>query len=186
MPASLFGAELKREAEGRIVPPRILSDSLNFNAIMNLRVGNVCGYAALTPWRVWNYMHATTGVPLPFLNRTYYEREVRAAGFDDLRGLNVMAKIDAVARWEINADHGKRAWLVRSYKIPQNWLGLVLNTRTLNFEIEALVEEAPPAGWSPGVIANASDSVVFENYRPDEIELRIDASLPALLVLAEA
>lgn len=171
------------------LPPRIWAHQSSIHSNLGMLHGysNVFGNVALTPRRVWFYLHFVAGVaPSPF-QLTYFPDEVQDKDFSVFSGANIAAMIKRDGGLVVNPSPGQRAWLAREvdYASPgvELWEKTVANRYP---EVLSVIESAPPSGWPARRTIAATDFVRIDEFAPDRIKMTVNADQPALLVLAEA
>jgi hypothetical protein len=197
LPVARAGEPLIREALRQAglypangTPPRVAVPPwvARQNAGMLYKWANVAGYNALTLDRVWVYLHEAVGVEASVEDNTYpskkiydlgpfpYDSTALVAGWDPRRGL------------VLRHDPDPRVYLVAATRRVRDWREAVdAMSNGHPFHRVALVEadvSLPPD--PPGGGAAPPGRAAILSFAPERVVLRAEASVPSLLVLAEA
>ncbi len=185
--------------------PRAVAIMVN-NRATALGLQDIQGYNPIQPQRYVDFMAALNGFFQEYHEANVYARGLRSPLLPLLnaRSIVVPATIlperadlmklaeryptvyaDASVRILDNTDALPRAWLVRDVRQVAAGEALTqIATGSLDPRQVALVEGSPPA-LSPGSAAER-DEVEIVDWEPDQVQIRVAATSPALLVVSES
>jgi hypothetical protein len=139
-------------------------------------------YASLNLGRVWTYLHAGLGLPVPLEQNTYPSSEIFRRGPFPYDSMNLVLGLDPATRQgRMRPRPDPRAYLVNATETVGDWRLAVERMRDgHDFHRVALVEAPLPLG-APRSLEPAE----IISFAPEEITVRTRGDAPALLVLAE-
>ena len=171
------------------LPPRVLVSRKVVPANLGMIHGysNVDAYTSLFLRRPWDYVHKVYGLAEPTMKNTSLSEDLFKRGPFSYPALAVDVELEPVARtFLISPRPPSRVFLVHRAVVSDSYAG-VLDRLTKGHDIEhtAVLEEQPSLrlGGDVGTIAG---SVTIAKCGPDAIQLRVETTANALLVLAEA
>jgi hypothetical protein len=140
-------------------------------------------YASLNLGRVWTYLHAGLGLPVPIEQNTYPASEIFRRGPFPYDSMSLVMGLDPATRQaRLRAHPDPRAYLASAAEVVPDWRQAVERMRAgHDFHRVALVEapvDLPSTGSAPG-------SAAITAFAPETITIATRAEVPALLVLAE-
>jgi hypothetical protein len=150
-------------------------------------------YASLNLGRVWTYLHAGLGLPVPLEQNTYPASEIFRRGPFPYDSMNLVLGLDPVTRQVKGRKPDPRAYLARRTEVVLDWLRAVERMRDgHDFHAVALIEAplALPAPRPPGIaeitrVSADEEPAEITSFLPEEVIVRTRGDDPALLVLAE-
>ena len=168
-------------------PPRVSAPYwvARANSGMLHKYANFSSYRALTPQRVWGYLHLSLGLPTPDLVSTFPSDEIYRFGPFPYRSMNLVLGFDPVSsRLVVNPDPDPRAYLAHQALAVRGWRDAVARMKDgHDFHRVALVEGG--SDWSAGGSASR-DRVRITAFAPERVVLETESDAPALAVVAEA
>jgi len=207
----LFEGLLRAGLYGDVdVPPRVALPpwAIRHNSGLLYKWSNVSGYNALTLNRVWVYLHASLGLTPPLDENTYPSRLIYDHGPFPYESMNLVAGWRSeppsagdsgsrnVAGWQpppgepvLRRPTDPRAYLATSVQRVGRWSEAVeAMAAGHDFHRAPLVETDTglPAFDPAESGATPLGRVDITFFDPERVVLEVDASTPALLVLAEA
>jgi hypothetical protein len=140
-------------------------------------------YASLNLGRVWTYLHAGIGLPVPIEQNTYPASEIFRRGPFPYQSMNLVLGLDPVTRQgQLRRHPDPRAYLAYAAETVDDWRRAVDRMRGGDdFHRVALAETSlplPRTGPPPG-------AAEITRFLPETVTVRTHAQAPALLVLAE-
>jgi hypothetical protein len=168
------------------VPPRLFYPLANDG--MKYGFSSVAYYCSLTSLRVWAYLQQGAGLPLNYDQNEYLPNEAYQAGPFPYPGMNIiLGWAKGAPKLTLNRQPGERAYLVYAWAQMPDWTASMrcLVSRQVDPTKTALLE-APATGPLPVAKDAGHGRAVIESFRRNSLELRVESSAPALLVVAEA
>jgi hypothetical protein len=171
-------------------PPRIFAPQLVFeNAGMRHGWSSFAGYTSMALGRVWEYIHAARGLPVPTDQVTFPEGAIleQAPFADESMNLQLGARPHSTDLL-LRASPDPRAYLAPAALQVRDVHEAIRRMRDQHpFHRVALIErpvpEQIPAQAPDGAIGGRATIAQFE---PERIVLDVDSPSPAVLVVAEA
>jgi hypothetical protein len=168
-------------------PPRVSfpMDIMRPNAGMRFGFSTFAGYTTLTLDRVFAFMYGMRGLEEPVSN-SFPASNIYDAGPFPYRAMNLVLGFDHERRQAaLTRTPDPRAYLVHAAQVVPDFRAAIAKMKEgHDFHQVVLLESAPPRPLE--VARRADESVRIRAFAPEHIEIEVDASAPALLVLAEA
>jgi hypothetical protein len=181
---AMVAASLKQAGLMNGPPPRVSIPKpwARENAGMIQGWSSYSVYASLNLGRVWTYLHAGLGLPVPLEQNTYPASEIFRRGPFPYDSMNLVLGLDPVTRQGVMRQRvDPRAYLSYATETVADWRRAVERMRDgHDFHAVALVESPLPPGERrpPG-------PAEITRFAPEEIAVRTHGDAAALLVLAE-
>jgi hypothetical protein len=151
------------------------------NAGMKYGWSSYSVYASLNLGRVWTYLHASLGLPVPLEQNTYPASEIFRRGPFPYDSMSLVLGLDPASRQGRTRNPDPRAYLAFVTETVADWRRAVERMRDgHDFHAVALVEAPLPlsAPRPPG-------AAEITRFAPEEVSVRTHGDALALLVLAE-
>jgi hypothetical protein len=152
------------------------------NAGMRYGWSSYTVYASLNLGRVWTYLHAGLGLPVPLEQNTYPASEIFRRSAFPYDSMSLVLGLDPATFQGRMRRPDPRAYLAYATETVGDWRRAVERMRDgHDFHAVALVESPLPLGAPrpPG-------AAELTRFSPEEVTVRTMGDAPALLVLAEA
>jgi hypothetical protein len=167
------------------IPPRVSMPKpyVRENAGMREGWSSFTVYASLNLGRVWTYLHAGIGLPVPIEQNTYPAGEIFRRGPFPYDSMNLVLGLDpATLQGRLRARPDPRTYLAYATETVPDWRVAVDRMRDgHDFQRVALVETALPL---PPTAAELGAAEIV-NFAPETVIVATHGTAPALLVLAE-
>jgi hypothetical protein len=177
----LAGQGLLKGAPPRVSVPKPYARE---NAGMQEGWSSFTVYASLNLGRVWTYLHAGLGLPVPLEQNTYPASEIFRRGVFPYDSMNLVFGLDPVSRQGRLRPHpDPRAYLTYAAETVPDWPRAVVRMREgHDFHRVALVET--PVSL-PATAAETGPAEIVA-FAPEAVTVATHGTSAALLVLAEA
>ena len=159
------------------------------NAGMAHGYSSFTGYASMQLGRVWHYLHARLGLPVPLLQNTYPDGAIFRRGPFPYDSMSLALGLDPVSRVPVQRRHpDPRVYVtLAARELP----GYVEATAAMaaghDFHRIALVEPGTGLSLPADPVDGAPiPSARLDGFWPERIELRTETDRPGLAILAEA
>lgn len=167
-------------------PPRVLVPYplIRDDAGMVYGFANASGYVALTLDSVWVYLHEALGLRPPEDANTFPSPEIYGFGPFPYPHAGLAAGFDSgTSRLVLNPEPWPRAWIAgRATVVPDLHAAVAMLRAGQGRDVVSLFAP-PPEGTPPP--SDGSSRAEIRSFQPERLEIDVEASHPAMLVVAE-
>lgn len=177
--------------ESRVEPLRVLVpiEVLYANSGMINGFSMVSGNTALVISRVWDYLHRSLQLePHPF-NNNYLSPGVFESGPFPYKGVGIdlgWSSQDRIMVLLPEEDRDPRVWLSGKVNPVENWRGAIREHLPAYDPYRFVMVESPYMPLLSGVSESAVGKARFLSYSRNQVELEVESSGNAILVLSDA
>ena len=178
----------KRLLSPAVPPPRLTTPAF-FKENSGMRHGwsQPRGYTSFALARVWHYIYARLGLPVPTTQVVYPAGEILERGPFAYDSMALVVGVERqTQRWVVRDAPDPRAYLVSAGEKVRDFREATVRMRAGHpFHQIALVERPLPAELTTKGNDAFTGQATITHFAPEHITIRVKSSRPALLVLAE-